>query len=517
MPKTLIEELPRIAAEGRREAQQVLDRLSGGVQIGLQTNELVLPARDRSGLWRGQTANQDLYQPWYNRLIYGDNMLAMQALLKGDPANGTPSLRGAVDLIYIDPPFDSKADYRTKITLPGGDVVQKPTVIEQFGYSDLWQNGTVSYLEYMYPRLVLMRELLSERGSIYVHIDWHVGHYMKVIMDDIFGKENFVNDIVWKRSNGVTGISGGMKNFARLQDNILCYRKNIPNFNVLYSSYSPTTLKMYKNDDCDGRGPYRLQILRNYSESSIREMMDDNRIYIDGNGKRHLKQYLSDKEGVVMSDIWDDIHQVQATSKENTGYSTQKPEALLERIIKASSNEGDLVCDFFGGSGTTAAVAEKLGRRWITTDIGKPAALVMRKRLIDQEAKPFLYQAVGDYQKQAFAGSGIKRVGDLSQIVLGLYGALPFAQEQLADRNFGYVKDTRTLVMVDSPNKLTNPATIKRAYEAKGSLLGGGWNKVVVLGWNKATTKSTMPMCVASSCRFWKGVKNSIVYQTKIG
>lgn len=200
MPKTLIEELPRIAAEGRREAQQVLDRLSGGVQIGLQTNELVLPARDTSGLWRGQTTNQDLYQPWYNRLIYGDNMLAMQALLKGDPANGTPSLRGAVDLIYIDPPFDSKADYRTKITLPGGEVVQRPTVIEQFGYSDLWEKGTVSYLEYMYSRLVLMRELLSERGSIYVHIDWHVGHYMKIILDDVFGKENFRNEIIWQYS-----------------------------------------------------------------------------------------------------------------------------------------------------------------------------------------------------------------------------------------------------------------------------------------------------------------------------
>ena len=126
MPKTLIEELPRIAAEGRREAQQMLDRLSGGVQIGLQTNELVLPARDTSGLWRGQTTNQDLYQPWYNRLVYGDNMLAMQALLKGDPSNGTPSLRGSVDLIYIDPPFDSKADYRTKITLPDGEGLFRP-------------------------------------------------------------------------------------------------------------------------------------------------------------------------------------------------------------------------------------------------------------------------------------------------------------------------------------------------------------------------------------------------------
>ena len=450
MPKTLIEELPRIAAEGRREAQQVLDRLSGGVQIGLQTNELVLPARDRSGLWRGQTANQDLYQPWYNRLIYGDNMLAMQALLKGDPANGTPSLRGAVDLIYIDPPFDSKADYRTKITLPNGDVVQKPTVIEQFGYSDLWQNGTVSYLEYMYPRLVLMRELLSERGSIYVHIDWHVGHYMKVVLDDIFGKENFVNEIIWHYPS----MSRTETNFPRKHDNIFFYSKN-------------------KDNHCfDAENEF---VREKYAETTVAR-------------SQYAAGFNNDVAGYLKSDtkLCDSVWEIGHVKSKNeiVNYATQKPEKLLQRIISASSNEGDLVCDFFGGSGTTAAVAEKLGRRWIITDIGKPAALVMRKRLIDQEAKPFLYQAVGDYQKQAFAGSGIKRVGDLSQIVLGLYGALPFAQDQLADRNFGYMKDTRTLVMVDSPNKLTNPATIKRAYEAKGSLLGGGWNKVVVLGWN---------------------------------
>lgn len=460
MPKTLIEELPRIAAEGRREAQQVLDRLSGGVQIGLQTNELVLPARDTSGLWRGQTTNQDLYQPWYNRLVYGDNMLAMQALLKGDPANGTPSLRGAVDLIYIDPPFDSKADYRTKITLPGGEVVQRPTVIEQFGYSDLWEKGTVSYLEYMYPRLVLMRELLSERGSIYVHIDWHVGAYMKVILDDIFGKECFRNEIIWtyfgfKRSTA--------KKFPQKHDVIYSYSRNTEYiWNTQYKPHSEEYIRRFKTDE-NGR-LYR----------------DD--VNPTGGGSRVI--YLDEVGGDIVDSIWDDIPPVNPIAKERVGYATQKPEKLLERIIKASSNEGDLVCDFFGGSGTTAAVAEKLGRRWITTDIGKPAALVMRKRLIDQEAKPFLYQAVGDYQKQAFATSHIKRVSDLSQIVLGLYGALPFAAEQVADRNFGYMKDSRTLVMVDSPNKLTGPATIKRAYEAKGSLLGGGWNKVVVLGWN---------------------------------
>ncbi len=480
MPKTLIEELPRIAAEGRREAQQVLDRLSGGVQIGLQTNELVLPARDTSGLWRGQTVAEDLYQPWYNRLIYGDNMLAMQALLKGNPANGTPSLRGAVDLIYIDPPFDSKADYRTKINLPGTTVEQRPTVIEQFGYSDLWQNGTVSYLEYMYPRLVLMRELLSEHGSIYVHIDWHVGHYMKIILDDVFGKENFVNEIVWHYKTFQGQVKGY---FPRKHDVLLMYKMSeLSTFHLLKDSNAEQTIDFtrwnaFLNENNEITGA-------NYPETDSRFKGYYQRFIKENHRKPGPNDVILRIEGNTIDSVWD-VKAVDPKDKEErVGYATQKPEALLERIIKASSNEGDLVCDFFGGSGTTAAVAEKLGRRWITTDIGKPAALVMRKRLIDQEAKPFLYQAVGDYQKQAFATSHIKRVGDLSQIVLGLYGALPFAPDQLADRNFGYMKESRTLVMVDSPNRLTSPATIKRAYEAKGSLLGGGWNKVVVLGWN---------------------------------
>ena len=193
MSKTLLEELPRIAEEGRREAQRILERIASGTGIGLQTNEFVLPSKDVSGLYKGSNSQLNITQDWYNRLIYGDNLLAMQALLVGDPATGLPSLRGKVDLIYIDPPFDSKADYRTKITLPGTDIQQKPTVIEQFAYADTWKEGTVSYLKMIYPRLVLMRELLSERGSIYVHIDWHVGHYVKIMLDDIFGKETLLS------------------------------------------------------------------------------------------------------------------------------------------------------------------------------------------------------------------------------------------------------------------------------------------------------------------------------------
>lgn len=208
-------------------------------------------------------------------------------------------------------------------------------------------------------------------------------------------------------------------------------------------------------------------------------------------GKNPAQTYYSDEKGtytlVNVKDYWTDIGMLATSAHERVGYATQKPEALLERIIKASSNEGDLVCDFFGGSGTTAAVAERLGRRWITCDIGKPASLVMRKRFIDQEVKPFLYQSIGDYQKEAFKNNKrYKHVGDLSQVVLGLFGALPFTPEQTNDRNFGYIKGSRTLVMVDSPNRLTTAATIRRAVEAKASLLGGDWEKVVVLGWNFA-------------------------------
>ncbi len=458
MAKSLIEELPKIAAEGRREAQQVLERLNSGTRIGLQTNELVLPRKDRSGLFQGMlptipnSFNMALggTDQWMNRLIYGDNLLVLQALLAGDPDTGMPSLRGKVNLIYIDPPFDSKADYRTKINLPGADLQQKPTVVEQFAYADTWEEGTISYLKMIYPRLVLMKELLAENGSIYVHIDWHVGAYVKVIMDDIFGKENCIREIIW-RIGWVSGYKSATPNWIRNHDTILFYSKS-PQY-VFNKEYIP-----YPND------------------------------YVRRDGKKpEGKGYpIEDTWNCSEIDIMNSIN-IMSFSREKVGYATQKPEALLERIIKASSNSNDLVCDFFGGSGTTAAVAERLGRRWITCDIGKPASLVMRKRFIDQDVKPFLYQSIGDYQKEAFrSNKKLRRVGDLCEVVLGLYGALPFTPEQTNERNFGYVKGTRTLVMVDSPNRLTTAATVRRAVEAKASLLGGGWDRVVVLGWNFA-------------------------------
>lgn len=467
--KSLIEELPKIVKEGRQEAQRILDRLSSQTRIGLQTNELVLPSKDTSDLWKGRN-EQELNKEWMNRLIYGDNLLAMQALLAGDEATGLPSLRGKVDLIYIDPPFDSKADYRTKINLPGIDIEQKPTVIEQFAYSDTWQDGTVSYLKMLYPRLVLMRELLSDKGSIYVHIDWHVGAYVKAIMDEVFGKENFRNEIVWRYS----GWNKKLKNsFEKRHDLVLYYSLDDEgiHFNSFFVAWA-------SEEEYIKRRKQKAMV----DENGRKYVLSD-----AGSGNR-VRRYIDDaiKEGVVVDDVWF-MDKLNNSAKESVGYATQKPEALLERIIKASSNEGDLVCDFFGGSGTTAAVAERLGRRWITTDIGKPAILVMRKRFIDQGVKPFLYQCIGDYQKEAFGGNKLyKRIGDLSQIVMQLYGAIPFTVEQLNDRNWGYMKNSRTLVFVDSPNKLTGAATLRRAKEARENLLGGSWEKVVVLAWNFA-------------------------------
>ena len=453
MAKSLIEELPRIVSEGRREAAQILERLSSGTQIGLQTNELVLPSKDVSGLFKGSSPQiPNAFNmaggngEWMNRLIYGDNLLAMQALLAGDAQTGLPSLRGKVDLIYIDPPFDSKADYRTKISLPGTDIEQKPTILEQFAYADTWEDGTISYLRMMYVRLVLMNELLSDSGSIYVHIDWHVGPYIKILLDDIFGKQNFRNEIIWGYD-----IGGRSENeFAKKHDNIFFYAKSISK-----AKFDPTHIYV----------PYKTQ-----TEGRKKPLISKEKL----------------ERGKIPTNVWTDIP-INLVMSQRVNYQTQKPEKLLERLIYSASVKGDLVCDFFGGSGTTAAVAERLGRRWITCDIGKPASLVMRKRFIDQEVKPFLYQSIGDYQKEAFRNNKrYKHVGDLSQVVLGLYGALPFTPEQTNDRNFGYIKGTRTLVMVDSPNRLTTAATIRRAVEAKASLLGGDWEKVVVLGWNFA-------------------------------
>lgn len=452
MVESLIEQLPKIVAEGRKEVERILERLDSGNKITLQTNEYVLPVRKEENLFRSKYQEID-GQNWFNRLCYGDNLLVMQALLNGDETTGLPSMRGKIDLIYIDPPYDSKADYRTKITLPSCDIEQRPNVLEQFAYSDTWKEGTVSYLKMIYPRLYLMKELLSEQGSIYVHLDWHVGHYVKILLDDIFGRNNMLNEIIWHYHTGMRVKS----HFNRKHDTILLYTKNQKDY--IFNQQNETRIYPFKPNMSSDGGAIIEEILN----------------------KNGIKTGIF-KSTLLSRDVWD-ISQVFNMSREYNGYKTQKPESLLEKIIKASSNENSIVADFFAGSGTTGAVAERLGRRWIMSDFGKPANMIMRKRLIDQEAKPFLYQAVGDYQKEVFASTKeFKRVGDLSQVVLNLFGATPFFDEN-SPKNVGQIKGTRTLVYVDSPNKMTGLSTIKKAQELRESFMGG-WNKVIILGWN---------------------------------
>lgn len=475
MAKSLLEQLPEIVAKGRQQAERILESLESRHRVNLQTREVVLPARDSKAQdWIAQqrrNSQQGVFapgqstlidggqghlgaagQPWVNRLIYGDNLMAMAALLAGD--DNTPSLRGKVDLIYIDPPFDSKADYRTKVTLPGVEIEQKPTVIEQFAYSDTWSDGTASYLAMITPRLILMRELLAESGSIFVHVDWHVAHYLKLALDDIFGKQSFRNEIIYCYSGG--GVPAN--EMPRKHDNIYWYTKGKSwVFNTQYRPYSEGTLQRGRTAV---KGP----------DAFLRE------------------------EGTPINDWWPDVKKITSpTDPEKLYYDTQKSEELLVRIIKMCSNPGHVVLDLFGGSGTTVAVAEKLGRGWISTDLGKPACMIMRKRLIDQEAKPFLYQAIGDYQVEAAKAHLGRdfRIGDLSQIVLSLYGALPLPQDVNPQRNLGHIsafsvgnaRGSKTLVLADSPNKLTGAATLKKAIAQRDALMGG-WDRVVVLGWN---------------------------------
>ena len=463
MPKSLIEMLPEVVSHGKREVEKILERAQSDNKMMLQTNEYVLSARDDSGLFRGtiraccppdNTSTEYCETDgWFNRLIQGDNLFAMQALLAGDPATGLPSMRGKIDLIYIDPPFDSKADYRTKINLPNGDIEQKPTVLEQFAYSDTWSNGTVSYLKMLYPRLALMKELLSDQGSIYVHCDWHAGHYLKVIMDEIFGKDNFKNEVVWHYKRWTAPSNA---QYQKMHDTMLFYTKSPKSIFHIIKEKLDTPKKQNAND---GKG---------------KSLRDEN-----GNVIYHIQ------EDRVIDDVWD-LPILNPQAKERVDYATQKPEALLERVIKASSNENSIVADFFGGSGTTAAVAEKLGRRWITSDLGKPSCMIMRKRFIDiPDCKPFLYHSIGDYSREAFlSDKQFRRVSDLARVVMGLYGALPFDGAD-APANLGHIRNSSTLVYVDSPNKVTNANTIKKALELRESYMGG-WNKVVVLGWNFA-------------------------------
>ena len=345
---------------------------------------------------------------WTNKLIWGDNKLILSSLKNG-PMREEIEAQGGLKLIYIDPPFDVGADFSMNIEIGDDTFTKKPNILEEIAYRDTWGKGADSFIAMIYERLVLMRDLLAEDGSIYVHCDWRVNHYLRSILEEIFG--HFLCQIVWKRSSIRKAAS---RKFLSVDDLVLIYHKsNQYTFNTLYLPYTEDYKKRFNQEDEHGK--YYWIDIGTYSQERLEKLQAMGRVRFPDNPSANprIKHYLHEGKGVQPDNIWTDIIPINSQAKEATGYTTQKPEALVERIIKASSNEGDLVADFFVGSGTTAAVAERLGRKWIATDLGKFAIHTTRKRLIGvqrqlkaegKDYRAFEILNLGKYERQHFVG-----------------------------------------------------------------------------------------------------------------
>lgn len=333
---------------------------------------------------------------WMNKIFWGDNLQVMSHLLK--------EYRGKVDLIYIDPPFDSKADYKKKIKLKGKSATNDTSAFEEKQYGDIWSSD--EYLQFMYERLVLLRELLSEAGTIYLHCDWHQSHHLRCLMDEVFGPDRCHNVLTWKRSHAQGNSGQGAEHFGRNTDTIFLYSKtDSPIWNPQYQPYSQEVINRdYKYIDEETGEHYRLTPVDGpggaskgnpfyeflgvsgywrYSQKTMQELYEKGEIVLSSTGRSlSRKKYLKDAMGTPVTELWDDLNRVSPTSNERLDYPTQKPECLLERILLTSSNQGSLVFDCFMGSGTTQAVAMKLGRRFIGADINLGSIQTTTKRLL---------------------------------------------------------------------------------------------------------------------------------------
>ena len=341
-------------------------------------------------------------EDWHNKIYWGDNLQVMSHLLK--------TYRGKITLVYIDPPYDSKADYKKRIQLQGKTVENDHGVFEEKQYTDIWTND--EYLQFMYERLILMRELLADNGSIYVHCDWRMNAPLRFVLNEIFTEPNFVNEIIWKRKQSQ---AWSADQFGITNDTLLLYGKS-PNriFNPIYSKEDEHTKKYIKErfifDDGDGRKYMKSPLINPlvrpnlqyefhgvqspktgwlYKKERMEEMYQNNELVMPDNptARIYRKIYADTYPGQLVQNVWVDISIVNPMAEERVDYPTQKPEALLERIIKASSNPDDLIFDCFMGSGTTQAAAMKLGRRFIGADINLGAVDVTTKRLLKEAAK----------------------------------------------------------------------------------------------------------------------------------
>jgi adenine-specific DNA-methyltransferase len=349
---------------------------------------------------------------WTNKLIWGDNALILSSLVNG-PMREEIKKAGGLKLVYIDPPFDIGADFSMDIEIGDELVTKNPSVIEDVAYRDTWGRGKDSYINMIYPRLRQIRDLLAEDGTVVIHSGIQVNHLIRLAAEEIFGNENVIDEIIWSYGSASGGRAGANK-VIKVHEYLLVCAKNRDQFtyNKLYTPYSEKYINdWFKWKDEEGR--------------TYRKRMRDG-------GKWDI-QYLDESPGVALTTVWSDIQQVYADPRaykkgmksELTGYPTQKPEALLERVIKAFSNEGDLVADFFCGSGTTMAAAEKLGRKWIGTDLGRFAIHTSRKRLISiqREAskanlpfRAFEILNIGGYERNSYVGVNLD-LGESERLV----------------------------------------------------------------------------------------------------
>lgn len=352
-------------------------------------------------------------QGWANKLIWGDNKLILSSLKAGALRRQIEDA-GGLKLIYIDPPFDMGADFSMDIEIGGETFHKEPNLLEQIAYRDTWGRGADSFISMLYERLVLMRDLMSQDATIYLHIGPQVGSMVKLVLDEIFGRERFQANVRWKRMS-VSGYKGKQK-IPFNHETIYVYTKTDRyTYNMQFSEYTDEYKSRFRYSDADGR---LFRADQNLGTATTRETIAEMRvlglIHEGENGKLYRKQYLDELPGVLLDDIWTDVPWVTAGGQ-RIDYPTQKPEKLLDRIISASSNEGDLVADFFCGSGTAAAVAEKLGRKWIATDLGKFGIHTTRKRLIgvqrelkaaDKPFRAFEVLNLGRYERQAYLNVG---------------------------------------------------------------------------------------------------------------
>jgi DNA modification methylase len=428
-----------------------------------------------------------------NQLIWGDNKFVISSLLAEHA--------GKVKLIYIDPPFATGDDFSIRLHVGDSSLMKEPSILEEHAYRDTWGAGYASYLSMVYERLVLMRELLADDGTIYVHCDWHVNSYLRLVLDEVFGSDRFMAEVVWKRTIGATSIAD---RYRTQTDSLLVYTKTGSyTFNEQFSKerLSPEQIEAKFPLLDPERGRYCTDNLANpdvrptlmydykgyqhppkgwaISQEKMEKWDAEGRLHLPADKSHRIrrKRFLSEWPGSPVQNLWDDIPPLQSQAGERTGYATQKPEALLARIVTASSNPGDLVADFFVGSGTTVAVAEKLGRRWIACDLGRFAIHTTRKRLLNiRDCRPFDIRNLGAYERQRWqvaTGNGVLRA--YLDTILAFYRA-----EQIDGFVHLHGRKADRMVHVGATDA---PVTIDETEDVMDEMADNGIEACDLLGW----------------------------------